>query len=81
MEGAKGLDIHHRAGSVNHGMAVRAKWDQVVDGIQPVGITHGMQRLYMMDMDEAAAQFPVDVFETEPASPAAVAIMLQAFPS
>lgn len=81
VEGAKGLGIHHRAGSVNHGMAAREKWDQVVDGIQPIAITHGMQRLYMMDVDEAAAQLPVDVFETEPAYPAAVTEMLQAFPS
>jgi hypothetical protein len=74
-------DIHHRAGSVNHGMTVRAKWELVVDGIQPVAITNGMQRLYIMDMDKVSTQLPVDIFETAPASPAAVTIMQQAFPS
>lgn len=38
-----------------------------------------MQRLDVMDVDEAAAQLPVDIFETEPAPPAAVTVMLQAF--
>lgn len=63
---------------MNHGVAVRAKRDQIVNRIGPIIFTHRMQKNAVMHMDKIKTGFTVKSFEAEPTSLAEIPVMSEA---
>jgi hypothetical protein len=60
---------------MNYGMAVRAYWPEIPDGVNLVFLSFLFDHLHVVDMHEACSHLPVRCFEVESADDAPSAIM------
>lgn len=66
---------------MNHGVAIWANWDEILDWINHIVFTDLAQRYQVVDMDEALAKFAVLFPEIDCANDTGSAVMSDAFVS